>query len=460
MAKRESDPEDDAFGYYQPSASVLCNDVTVSWQQFDHLATVLAKKNMSEWLMSRSSLPPSLDLRGLDAIREVRTCRESNVSAGWAVDLSALLVATRRRKATVPADMVFGMLAMLDVTTIKTLALNVSMTKEEVYIRFGKYYIRNEVAECLLNHVGTKERANGLPSWCPDFASLPETVSIGTRWTGHYETAPEHSAQMPHAGFQSHGKWAIPTNRMSTVRNISNILTGKRPSYHQNDISNPRQISLSENRNAITATGVTIDTIVGIVDCNRSLDLPNTMTQEALLQTLQWDQECLELAKEQMDSGKTGLDIYARTITANRVAMRVNDESDILFDRMGQVDFVAAYLTFKEHIETIAKSGENQFKNLPMLPPVVNTFSECFTAMSRRRRFFPTKTGRIGLGPSDTKAGDSLVVIVYCPTPYLLRQKVSNWQFIGETYVHGLMYGEGLDMLDSGDLQERKWIIE
>jgi hypothetical protein len=460
MADRIPHENDDEFQYHKPTVEVLCNSVTVPWQHFDGLATALRNKDMSEWLMSKSSLPKSYDLHGLDAIREVRTCRESMSLAGWSVDLSAGLVSTRRRKATVPADMVFGMLAMLDATTIKTFDLKVSMSTQDVYVRFGKHYIRNEVLECLLNHVVTRERLMGLPSWCPDFASVEETVSIGTRWIGHHEVRREHEAQMPHAGYQRHGKWAIPTNRMFFVRGLANLVSGKSPLYHQYDTSNPRQITLMEDSNAIVASGVTIDTIIEIVDCNPALDLPDPLSQEGLLQTLQWDQECSELAKEQVLPGEMGLDVYARTITANRVAIRVDKNSDIVFDQAEQVDFAAAYCQFKEHMEATSKDEDNHVKKLRILPAVANAFNACLTAMSRRRRFFLTKTGRIGLGPSDTKVGDNLVVIFFCPTPYLLRRKDPNWQIVGETYVHGLMYGEGLDMLDSGDLQETQWIIE
>jgi hypothetical protein len=461
MADKVPDQKSDEFGYSQPAASVLFNHITVPWQQFDDLATALATRNMSDWLMSRSSLSISRDLHGLNAIQEIRTCRESISSAGWAVDLPAVLVATRRRKATVPADMVFGMLAMLDATTIKKLALDVSMETQEVYVRFGKHFIRNEVGECLLNHVVTRERSIALPSWCPDFASVEETVSIGTRWIGHHESRPEHEAQMPHAGFQKGWKkWALPKNRMPFARGVANIFTGKSPYYHQYDTSNPRQISLVENSNAITATGVTMDTVVEIVDCNPAWDLPDVMSQEAVLQTLQWDRECSELAKEQLQSGETGLDIYARTITANRAAMRVDKESDILFDQKGQVDIAAAYLQLKKHMETISMGEDANVKDLPALSPAAHAFTVCLTAMSRRRRFFLTKSGRIGLGPSNTAVGDNLVVIFFCPTPYLLRSKDRNWQIVGESYVHGLMYGEALEMFDSGALQETKWIIE
>jgi hypothetical protein len=34
-----------------------------------------------------------------------------------------------------------------------------------------------------------------------------------------------------------------------------------------------------------------------------------------------------------------------------------------------------------------------------------------------------------------------------------------NFRMVGEIYVHGLVYGEALDMLDRGEMQESKWMI-
>ena len=58
------------------------------------------------------------------------------------------------------------------------------------------------------------------------------------------------------------------------------------------------------------------------------------------------------------------------------------------------------------------------------------------------------------------KTGDKLCVIIFCPTPYILRPTGSSYEFIGETYVHGLMYGEALGMLERGEVTETRFTIE
>jgi hypothetical protein len=140
--------------------------------------------------------------------------------------------------------------------------------------------------------------------------------------------------------------------------------------------------------------------------------------------------------------------------------MEILAVSDIFFYRENRIDFAEGYLRFKEYIEAASIAKDELPEQLPPLCSAAKRFADCLGSMSRRRRFFSTKSGRIGLGPSDTRIGDTLVAIFYCPTPYLLWQGDHNWHFVGETYLHDLMYGEALEMFDNGKVQETKCIIE
>ncbi|KAK3984510.1 heterokaryon incompatibility protein-domain-containing protein [Cladorrhinum sp. PSN332] len=61
------------------------------------------------------------------------------------------------------------------------------------------------------------------------------------------------------------------------------------------------------------------------------------------------------------------------------------------------------------------------------------------------RRFFVTETGLIGTGPVDTKEGDAVHILWGGRIPYILRpvpNKAGTFQYIGDSYVHGIMDGE------------------
>ncbi|RDW89512.1 hypothetical protein BP6252_01544 [Coleophoma cylindrospora] len=61
-----------------------------------------------------------------------------------------------------------------------------------------------------------------------------------------------------------------------------------------------------------------------------------------------------------------------------------------------------------------------------------------------RRAFFHTKTGHFGLGPLKLEIMDEVWLFKGGRTPFVLRKRAGNndYHFIGEAYVHGLMYGE------------------
>lgn len=70
------------------------------------------------------------------------------------------------------------------------------------------------------------------------------------------------------------------------------------------------------------------------------------------------------------------------------------------------------------------------------------------------RRPFVTHMGYIGIGPADTKAGDTVCILNGGQTPYVVRGvDGARWNFIGECYVHGIMDGE---VLSTWPEEERK----
>jgi hypothetical protein len=55
----------------------------------------------------------------------------------------------------------------------------------------------------------------------------------------------------------------------------------------------------------------------------------------------------------------------------------------------------------------------------------------------KRRRFFVTENGRLGIGPSDAEKGDCVVVIGGCNYPMVLRKEVgrrNDYGLVGEAY--------------------------
>ena len=97
-------------------------------------------------------------------------------------------------------------------------------------------------------------------------------------------------------------------------------------------------------------------------------------------------------------------------------------------------------------------------------------FSLVFSKTRVHRRLYTTSKGYIGLGPLSTQVGDEIWIIYDARMPLALRpqpennnppenanqsREVERFRLVGETYLHGFMYGEALK---SGLLDHLRWI--
>lgn len=82
-------------------------------------------------------------------------------------------------------------------------------------------------------------------------------------------------------------------------------------------------------------------------------------------------------------------------------------------------------------------------------------FHEMWNDLSKRpvigRTLFTTSRGFLGSTRCDLKQGDLIYAIAGCKFPVLLRPKGDCFQMVGECYVEGLMLGESLEWLESGE---------
>lgn len=117
--------------------------------------------------------------------------------------------------------------------------------------------------------------------------------------------------------------------------------------------------------------------------------------------------------------------------------------------RLGFDQFVSMYAEGLPLLDQARGGFDMQDKRRP-LKDFVNDILE---PLSQRRRFCTTELGLFGVIPFDCKPGDRMFVLRGGAVPLILRPVASHsgaedkgqkYQLIGDAYIRGVMYGEGL----------------
>jgi hypothetical protein len=78
------------------------------------------------------------------------------------------------------------------------------------------------------------------------------------------------------------------------------------------------------------------------------------------------------------------------------------------------------------------------------------TFEVSFMNTNYDRRIVTTEKGHFGMAPEQTSRGDIVCILLGGRMPVILRPVEQHWEFVGECYIHGVMYGESMSGLENG----------
>ena len=76
------------------------------------------------------------------------------------------------------------------------------------------------------------------------------------------------------------------------------------------------------------------------------------------------------------------------------------------------------------------------------------------------RRLITTKRGYLGLVNDGTRPGDQVCIFLGCRMPVMLRPMGEHFLFLGECYIHGLMFGEAMEALQAGEHSLRDFVLD
>ncbi|KAL9585388.1 MAG: hypothetical protein Q9203_004263 [Teloschistes exilis] len=236
------------------------------------------------------------------------------------------------------------------------------------------------------------QKAPSLPSWCPDLSSerkesTPYSFSTGFR-----------------AGFHD---WS---SRRSTIKTFS-------------------------DNNSINISGFRVDVVSQVCgSCYTSYPEDKTQHGATATKNLDWDAICLALFHTAFPQrGNDEFEAYTRTLIANH------------FDPSAPVPVTYAhtqrdYRNLKQLWAKLSQNSGTSMQTFAAKQAKIR-YSKAI-ALQRSRKFMITDGRRIGLGPSDIRAGDVICVFYSAAPLFVLRfgEKVDDkWMLVGDAFVHGLM---------------------
>ena len=187
--------------------------------------------------------------------------------------------------------------------------------------------------------------------------------------------------------------------------------------------------------------------------------LENTSSIADLEQFLAWEALCFLLSQTTCKSPNEVLECHWRTLIANKI--REPGKC-----RKCDIDYTSHYqaiLGLRKEVGRSDQKTSNKKCSIELQKrrdrdgDIMSSiqfarFLNSVTDACHGRSFFSTESGRIGLGPPDTKPKDIVCIFYNGCTPFIVRDidGIGNeYQFLGESYVDGLMYGEAFELKES-----------
>ncbi|KAL8848583.1 MAG: hypothetical protein Q9221_006416 [Calogaya cf. arnoldii] len=295
------------------------------------------------------------------------------------LSLKEILERTKDAQCSDQRDKIYGLLNLVAESQKFGIQPDYTKTTVEVFRDLMLTSIFEYHDLTFLSRCGLQDERGKLPSWVPDW-SVPNKYSM-IRAASASTNAPAQ------ARYNDGDRCLIATGRhMGKIAEVQQILT------HD---------------------------LAGIVDAS-SLRI----TCAALARLTSWLRN--QMANDTFDSQ---LEIICRTLCCN-------DFSDIVEPpNKRSLDCQATLVQFRILTDLMAEPTDDFLESCAM-------FFAVFYDNSLGRSCVVTDEGYVGVAPNTAHQGDSIVVLLGCESPMVLRPREDAHLVIGEVYVHGLMAGE------------------
>ena len=370
-------------------------------------------------------------------MHEERSLRKNSNGIRSSKDFLVTLVNNRSKMVSNPLDKIYGMLALADDTLRREMIIDYDITPAELYMKFAIMWIRQDTNLHLLSSTSSTRAMDGLPSWCPNFDAPKATYTLAGNYAGQ-----EHC--------------------FCTGLHVCDDKTNRVPEME----TRKRSVIVLPDERLLRVAGFHVDTVSRVIP-NTFIwwdQVPRADRAATATQTLEWETRSLELSKTTYGDSEGVPEAYWRTLCAN-----VHDDINGFWNKC-RCSHDLHYKTFHQYLTNASNISSKtitgaEFSNIAYQG--IETSDKYYRYMDSviracdGRRFFSTDGGRIGLGEPDTMPGDLICVFYGARTPFILRRNENSttYRLIGETYVHGIMYGEALQLSENGLTQDEDFIL-
>lgn len=367
-------------------------------------------------------------------IDSIGNLRRSEVR--WPLDV-LLFDTSHKFQATDQRDKIFGLLGLAaetnDVLNIpEALRPDYHLDVEVVYRKTALFLLQQKRSLAIMTRTSggcgslmRKQRVHNLrnlPTWVPDWSDFATRATPSLSWVSYSSTREAAVLQFPLHYLASSGlpaKFLVTTN--DTTLRMAGILADQ---VNQAIQFGSERLSTSRPVQSLASTITRI-----------------------------WETVAPLLPRQGF---RTWVDHIVRVTTADQHSLGGRARDQVLRDG-------SAYLSqfiLKDNGRGLAVETD---LSEPSLVDTIEELSEggdpeAYEALAANycfnRTFILTLDGKLGIGPIDSRPGDNVVLLYGGQIPYIIRKRESGWEFLGESYIEGLMSGEAIKARDKGDLAE------
>ena len=339
-------------------------------------------------------------------------------SQDHSIDFSMLLLSSSGRECTEPRDRLYALIGLAGVEVQENVPVRYDISPAAVYLNYAKWEVQRGGGQMILLFACIRPTTDELPSWCPNFDAPARFYFLGlSADTTNY-----------HAGFKA------------------------------KDTNTTCHITCIPNSNMIKTQGFLLDRILNKVPSgwHGYRGEESQHAKRAALQDLAWEGSCLKLSQAVYQEPHTVPEGHWRTLIANKILSQAcvvdqrREYHQLLL--LLQYIFVHGLQSPSEDDRSLPSLGWTAMEMCDMAE-----YESSVRQATHYRSFVSTEGGRIGLVPDHARVGDLICVLYNVPTPLILRPRAYDekiHELIGESYVHGLMYGEALEMCSEEQPQE------